>query len=290
MFDVCVIGHVSKDLVVVGGEATGPRPGGAAYYAAMAFRSLGLNTAVVTKVGREDEEALLGGLRKHGVRVFCSPCEHSTAFENVYPSGALDHRYQRVSALASPFSARDLAPVRAAHVHLGPLTAGEISAPLMRELSRRGARLSLDVQGLVREVSSGEVRAADWPDKAAGLGHVDILKADRDEARVLSGQAEPARAAAELASLGPREVVITLGREGSLIYCEGETHRIPALSPREAVDATGCGDSYIAGYVFHRLRSDEVGRAGRFAAALAACKLGRPGPFTGNERDVEALL
>ena len=59
MFDVCVIGHVSKDHSVVWGKTTGPRPGGAAYYAAMAFRSLGLRTAVLTTVAAEDRiEAL----------------------------------------------------------------------------------------------------------------------------------------------------------------------------------------------------------------------------------------
>ncbi len=83
---------------------------------------------------------------------------------------------------------------------------------------------------------------------------------------------------------------ITLGREGSLISCRGEIHPIPALPPRALVDATGCGDTFIAGYVFHRMGSDDVVRAGRFAAALAAYKLARPGPFSGDVRDVEALL
>ncbi len=59
MFDVCVIGHVAKHLILAQGKGRGPRPGGAAYYAAMAFRSLGLRTAVLTKVAAEDRiEAL----------------------------------------------------------------------------------------------------------------------------------------------------------------------------------------------------------------------------------------
>lgn len=46
----------------------------------------------------------------------------------------------------------------------------------------------------------------------------------------------------------------------------------------------------MAGYLFHRMRSDDIAAAGCFAAALATCNLERTGPFVGDEREVRARL
>ncbi len=85
-------------------------------------------------------------------------------------------------------------------------------------------------------------------------------------------------------------MIVSLGRGGSVVLSGGRLHRIAAVAPRRLVDATGCGDTYMAGYVSRRLKGDDAERAGRFAAALATLKLERSGPFTGTEADVEARL
>ncbi len=83
---------------------------------------------------------------------------------------------------------------------------------------------------------------------------------------------------------------MTCGGNGSLILAGGRLHDIPAYPPRVVADPTGCGDTYSAGYIYHRLQSDDIGAAGRFAAALAALKLERHGPFTGDAQEVQARL
>jgi len=55
-------------------------------------------------------------------------------------------------------------------------------------------------------------------------------------------------------------------------------------------DPTGCGDTYMAGYLYQRLKGTDPERAGRFAAAMAALKLEGAGPFSGSEAEVHALL
>ena len=69
----------------------------------------------------------------------------------------------------------------------------------------------------------------------------DILKVNEKEMEVLTGYNDPEKAAIQLAEWGVKEVLITLGSLGSLIYAGGEFHRIPAFPPKEVVDATGCG-------------------------------------------------
>ena len=266
-------------------------PGGTAYYTAIAFASLGLDTQVITKVKADDDEALLGELRQAGCEVVNHPSEQSTIFENIYPlSGDLDFRLQRVQAVADAFFPEDLARARARAYHLGPLTDRDLATDLLEEVAGRGALVSLDVQGLLRRIEVEQVRHGDWLDKGAGLAHIDILKADEEEARILSGEDVPERAARMLASYGPREVVVTFGSRGSLVCCDRGIFEIPAFPRHGAVDTTGCGDTYIAGYLFWRLRSEDVEQAGRFAAAVAALSTERFGPFRGTQEEVLELV
>ena len=61
-------------------------------------------------------------------------------------------------------------------------------------------------------------RAPAFLDWVAGAG---LLLPNADEARVLTGEADPERAARALAGAAPREVVVTLGAAGAL-WSDGE--------------------------------------------------------------------
>ena len=110
------------------------------------------------------------------------------------------------------------------------------------------------------------------------------------EMEVLTGCTNPESAAKELAAWGVKEVVVTLGRLGSLIYAEGEFHRIPAYQPRQVVDATGCGDTYMSAYLYMRACGESCYRAGCFAAAMSTLKLERFGPFAGTEEQILDII
>ncbi len=290
MHDVCVIGHVTKDVIRLNGRIGHEMPGGVVHYAGIAFQALGLDAAVVTKAAKEDADTVLRQIRELGVKTYCHPSEVTTVFENIYSGNGYDFRRQKVRSVATAFHPRDLGEVRARAFHLGPLTSAEMSVEFLKAVSERGSIVFLDVQGFVRKIEEREVRLVDWPDKWEGLAYVDILKANPEEAWILSGEQHPERAARALANVGPKEIIVTLGSRGSLIVAEGRLYRVPAFAPRTVADPTGCGDSYSAGYIFHRGQSDDIEAAGRFAAALATLKLERKGPFIGNVREVRARL
>jgi len=287
--DVCVIGHVTKDIIRVGPKTTAA-PGGTAYYTSMALRRFGLHVAVVTKMAKEDKDALLPDLEDEGIAVSCRRSKHTTVFENVYSGEDLGHRRQRINAVGAPFSDEDVESIAAPVFHIGPLTRQDISSAFLKQLAAGPGIVSLDAQGMLRPAHTGEVREEDWPDKEAGLRSVDILKADETEALILSGQKLVDEAARVLASFGPREVVITMGSGGSLVYAEATLHRISCCRPRSTEHPTGCGDTYMAGYLYQRIKGVAPELAGRFAAATAAWKLENPGPFRGTEADVRTLL
>ncbi len=232
MFDVCVIGHVTRDIIRLPGRTRNEIPGGVVYYAGMALRSLGLETAVITKAAKDDADEITAELRQIGVRTYCSATEATTVFENDYSGGGIEIRDQRVRSVASAFDPRDLERLRARIFHLGPLTNGEMSVGFLTAVSRRGGRVFLDVQGFVRRIERRQVGLVDWRDKREGLDHVDVLKANLAEARILSGEDDPERAARAIADLGPTEVVVTLGGEGSLLLASGRVYRVPAFRGR----------------------------------------------------------
>ncbi len=288
--DICVIGHLTRDLVAVPGEAAKTQPGGVAHYAGIALASLGLDTGVLTKLAAADAAELLAPLAAAGAAIHCRASPATSRFQNLYSGPDLGCRRQVVGAVAAPFEPGDLAGIEARAVLLGPLTSTDMSLEFLAAAAALGSRVALDVQGFTRRLDDGEVRAADWPEKRRGLALVALAKADLAEARILTGEPDPERAARALAALGPEEVLVTLGRAGSLVCAGGRVVRIPAFAPRALVDRTGCGDSYLAGYLFHRSSSDDVEAAGRFAAALATRALERAGAFAGGEAEVRALL
>jgi sugar/nucleoside kinase (ribokinase family) len=285
MFDVCVIGHITKDKVSIEDEAK-EMPGGSAYYFPMALRKLGARVCVVTKVGHEDEH-LLYELIRNDIRLFYQFSPETTYFENIYRQDR-DIRIQKVRSVAQPFSIEDIPGIPSRLYHLGPLTKKDVPLDILRHLSRRG-RISMDIQGFMRKIEGDGVRSVDWEDKEEGLTYVNILKADETEAKILTGVDDIDEAAVRLSAYGIDEVVITSGSKGSLIYSKEGSCSIKPF-PAQHVDPTGCGDTYMAGYLYGRLRSFKVCESGRFAAATASLKLERRGPFQGSVRDVQRLL
>ncbi len=277
MFDVCVVGHVTKDIIRIG-DTEREMPGGTAYFLPIALKSLGMNVSVITKIGKE-ETPLLNKLEKEKIPVFLRESPRTTAFTNIY-SRELDNREQKVSDIALPFTTKDVENIHSRIFHLGPLTKGDIPLDVLRSLSER-SKISLDVQGFLRSIDqkSGKVRLTDWQEKEEALPLVSILKADEEEARVLSQEEDLKGMAVKLSGYGPEEVIITCGSKDSLIYSKGKFYSISSFTPRKLADPTGCGDTYMAGYLFSRQKTDDLREVGEFAARIASLKLENYGPL-----------
>lgn len=287
MFDVCVIGHITKDVIRLHNKEE-RMPGGTVYYTAIALKSLGMNVAVITKLSSRDTP-LLDDLKTQEIPVFQRDSHVTTTFLNIYADDP-DDREQWVEEVAPPFTIDDVTRVQAKVFHLGPLTQGDIPLGVIDYLADR-SKISLDVQGFIRELwdqggGGKKVRLTDWGGKEAALPFVTILKANEEEARILSRAAELKDIAVELAGYGPEEVLITCGSKPSLIYSDGRLFWIPALSPNKLVDPTGAGDTYMAGYLFLRNKTMNLEAAARFAAITASLKLESHGPFSGTEQNV----
>ena len=232
MVDVCVIGHITRDIIRIK-NVEKELPGGVAYYFPMAVKSLGANVSLITKCAEKDK-LLLNDLVKHNVDIYYSKSRKTTTFKNIYPED-LNSRVEKATSLATPFRLEEIPHISARYFHFGPLSKGDIPVDLLRVISEK-SKVSLDIQGCLRTVEKGTIRLSDWQEKDEGLTYVNILKADEDEAKVLSGEENIERAAERLATYRIDEIVITLGRKGSLIFSKGEVHRIPSFPPKKMID------------------------------------------------------
>ena len=288
MKDICCIGHITLDKKVTP-KQTIYMPGGTSYYYSHGMSHLKdfKHYKLVTSLA-ESEMKAVEDIRAKGIEVQVIPSRKTVYFENVYGEDQ-NNRTQRVLAKADPFTIEGLQQVEANIYHLGSLLSDDFSLEVIKYLSTKG-RLSVDAQGYLREVRGEKVYAVDWEDKIEALKYIDILKVNEHEMEVLTGYSVPELAALKLAEWGVKEVLITLGSLGSLIYAENKFHHIPAYPPKEIVDATGCGDTYMAGYLYMRNKGASYEEAGCFAAAMSTLKLEHSGPFSGSEEDVLNII
>ena len=239
-------------------------PGGTSYYFSHGIRHLKdtRNYKLITALAPSEYKAV-EDLRAKGIQVEVLPSRKTVYFENIYEE--------------------------AKFFHLGSLLSDDFSLDVVKLLSGKG-KLAVDAQGYLREVRGEQVYPTDWKDKREALKYIDILKVNEHEAEVLTGFKDFKQAALQLAEWGVKEVLLTLGSLGSIIYAEGTFYKIPAYPAKNVVDATGCGDTYSMGYLYMRNKGASYEEAGCFAAALSTIKLEKSGPFSGTEEQVWDII
>lgn len=258
--------------------------GGTAFYFSHAIKHFNdIDYTLITALA-ESEMKEVDRLRSEGIDVAVMPSKHSVYFENIYGENQ-DNRTQRVLAKADPFTIDYLKEVEAKIFHLGSLLADDFSLDVVKYMANKGF-VSADSQGYLREVRDKNVYATDWVGKEEALKYIHFLKANELEMVALTGYSDVASAAKQLYTWGVKEVLITLGSLGSVIYDGQAFHKIPAYKPREVVDATGCGDTYMTGYLYQRAKGAGIKEAGCFAAAMSTIKIEASGPFSGTKEDV----
>lgn len=288
MKDICCIGHITKDKIVTPNR-TVYMAGGTSFYFSYAINQLpkDVTFSLVTAMDPTEKEPVEKML-KAGIDVSMNVSRNTVFFENIYGENQ-NERKQRVLAKADPFTIQQLEHVDAKVFHLGSLLADDFPTEVVEYLSHKG-RVSIDVQGYLREVRDEKVYPIDWKEKLKVLKHTYYLKVNETEMETITGLKEAHEAAKLIHAWGVTEVIITLGSEGSLVYVDDKFYEIPAYPPHEVVDATGCGDTYSAGYLYKRLQGATPTEAGKFAAAMCTIKLEHNGPFNRSIEDVERII
>ena len=250
----------------------------------LAVSKLGGDAALVGCIGPDFAESLRQSLKHYSIEAHICQSEESGGFSLIYYD-ELGNRTLDVLGRAAPIEDLPQDVVSAADgIIIGPIL-GETSPELIERvcMSAQGIVL-LDPQGLLRRIDeAGRVvhRRTDGLD--AVIASCDIVKANEVEARIITGinprDSEEAleQAVRTLHSLGCDIAVVTMAADGSAIF-DGETYfRIPAFAV-DAVDPTGAGDTYGAGFLMKYLETSDLEQAGYYGSCVASVMVENVGP------------
>jgi len=284
---ILVVGDVATDVVAVlsGEPAPGSdrpasirtRGGGAGANVAVHLAALGADVVLAGVVGADPAgAALVAELRGAGVRlaIRTAPGVSTGTIVSLVELGG-----QR-SMLADRGANLELRPgdlpqpPDGGHLHLsgytlldeGPRAAGLAALAAAAEA---GCTISVD------PASTGPLARYGADRWLADTAAATVLLPNADEVRLLTGSADTAQAARQLAARH-RVVAVSLGPDGAL-WAEGEelVHR-PA-HPATVVDTTGAGDAFAAGLLAAWLAGAGPADALDAGLARAAAVVGRPG-------------
>jgi fructokinase len=278
--------EIGRRLVEV--SAFRPVPGGAPANAAVAAAKLGATSGFIGKVGEDFFGHMLEEvLRAEGVdtrAVRFDPQARTTLVFIAKPDENNNEYifYRNPGAdvlLAADEIDRELLQSTQC-LHFGSLS---LTDEPIRGTSREAVRLAKSGGALVS--FDVNYRPSLWPRGEAAvqqvqaiLPEVDLVKLNETELVLLTGGEELESGAQSLLDRGPSLCVITLGEKGSYFQSRAGGKFVPPFQVK-TVDATGCGDAFIAGLLIQLVRAgkplgefslEELESALRYANAVGA--------------------
>lgn len=291
MADVICVGDLLIDFVptvtgtgLIDAPAFQKAAGGAAANVAVGLARLGASSAFMGKVGSDPFGHFLAGtLSQEGVDItplrFESRARTALAFVSLRADGErefLFYRHPSADMLFVPEEVDEgaIAACRVLHFDSISLAAAQPRATVLHAvgLAREAGKLiSYDVN----------LRLPLWSDADAardgirtGLASADIAKLSDDELEFLTGRRDP-DAVQSLWHAGLKVAVLTMGGRGCILITADGQQEIPSI-PVKAVDTTGAGDGFVAGFLAGLLRhrsmpgAVELAEICRFANVVGA--------------------
>jgi sugar/nucleoside kinase (ribokinase family) len=252
--------------------------GGCALNTASALVRLGLEAAVIGKVGADpfgdfilkllDERGVdrRGVLQDAGVSTSATVVLVDSSGERTFlhlPGANGQLRREELDE-DMPFSGRAL---HIAGALVMPELDGSPTAAVLEEAKTRGLTTSLDT------VWDATGR---WDRLLPSLPHLDLFVPSLAEGSAISGQPEPESVAFWLRERGVGTVALKLGADGCFVSSE-EFEGFVAAPSVEAIDGTGSGDAFAAGLLYGELAGWPLDRSAALAnaaGALAATAVG----------------
>ncbi len=285
VFDVVYIGNYTKDTIIT---PSGTRyvDGGAVNYAAHAAVCLRVKVGVVTRLAEEDHR-MIDSLVASGVTCLPVYTPFSTCVVLEYPTTNPDIRNLYVTHTAGSIGVDQVAGLKTRAAVIGTSLRGEVGLDVIENLHERGFLVGLDVQGFVRVLRGQSLVYEPWPEMAAALALVDVLKSDAVEAEFLTGEKDIRKATLVYAALGPQEIVLT-HKDGVLLYDHGCFHEA-GFYPERLDGRSGRGDTCLGSYIAMRLNCSSE-KALTWAAAVTSLKMERLGTFDRTPLEVEEFI
>ena len=252
-------------------------PGGKGSNQAVAAARLGGKVTMISAVGRDDFGRLaLDTWAKEGIGA-------SVTQSDTEPTGAAfiyvdersgDNAIIVVPGAAAKISAADV-DAAAGHITDADVFVTQLEQPIAA--ARRGLEIAR-AAGVITIFNPAPAGPVD-PDI---YGLCDYVTPNETEAEQLTGievhtVEDASRAAAALLAMGAGTALITLGEKGALLHTSTASRIVPAYNAGLVVETAGAGDAFNGGLAVALSRGLDALAATRFACAVAAISVTRPG-------------
>src|SRR5580698_9854982 len=305
---IVVVGSINLDLVVgadhipqVGetiiGNSYDTFYGGKGANQAVAVAKLGYPLAMVGNVGNDGfGTQLRNGLEDAGVdTTYVNTVEGAPGVALITTGRGGENNIVVVPGANGHFTPKQLEKAATILEYAGfLLTQLEIPVETVEYLAQFAKRHNIPLMldpAPARELSVTLLRNVTWitPNETEAPR---LLKADNENDDNENDDQDSYAAADRLLACGVENVLLKLGWRGCVIAQAGRLKRhVPAFSVN-AVDTTGAGDAFNAGFAVGLMRGASVAQSAVFASAVAAISVTRPGaqPSMPSGAEVEAFL
>jgi len=286
MSDVVCLGQFTADVVVTPVKSLPEKGkaifvdnislhnGGCACNTAVALGKLGINTAVIGKVGCDAfGDFLIKVMNEANLDTSAivrdSSVNTSSTAVLVGPDGERSFLHYSGGNAKMSEDDVDYDVIKAAkilHVAAAFLVPGLDGKPMARVLARAremGVTTSLDTAW------DAEGRWMKLVEPC--LRHVDIFVPSIEEAQMLTGKQQAPEIAKVLLGYGIDTLVMKLGADGCYARTSSNELSVPAFKVEKVVDTLGAGDAFVAGFLAGMVNGWELEKACRFANAVGAC-------------------
>lgn len=249
-------------------------PGGSAGNTTFAVARLGLPATFLGKLGndaggdfyRQRFEAIGGTASRFKI----DSSANGRCLSFITPDSERTMRTNLGAAMAltpDEVSAADFADCQHAHIEGYLLFNRDLMYKVLDSAKAAGCTISLDLASFEVVNASKDILPSILKD------YVDVVFANEDEAHAYTDLGEDysgmAKALAQLCSIA----VVKLGKAGSLIAESDQLHRVEPIVVETAIDTTGAGDYWGAGFLYGWLSGKDLPTAGKMGSIMGAASV-----------------
>jgi len=303
-----VIGEALVDVVSMAGRSGYAHPGGSPANVSVGAARLGIPTALLTRLGRDDAAGVIAEhMAANGVALFAAVDGAPTNVAEAHVDAAGQAHYELRMTWDLPSDA--LARADTSHVecvHTGSVAATLLpgAAAVQEIVAALRGRATVSYDPNCRPSQMGPPESVRESIEAL-VASADVVKASHEDLEFLYPGAEPSTSAQRWLSSGPGLVVLTSGAAGYTAWTSAGTVSGPAVAVT-VVDTVGAGDAFMSALLAGLSRRELLGATRRAelravtaaelrgvlaeAATAAAITCTRPGADPPDEAELATWL
>lgn len=264
--------------------------GGCANNTGIGLAKLGIKTACIGKVGNDGfGDFILNVLKKNNVDIKGIKRDRkentSFTFVMIHPDGERSFFHYLGANATLSYADIDFSIIKKSkllHVAGTYLMPGFDGKPTMRLLKRTkesGIKTALDTAWNSR---------GDWEKILPCLPYVDIFLPSFEEAKMIAKKEDKTEVADFFIKRGVRIIGLKMGEKGCYVKADKGEFQIPSYKVK-SLDATGAGDSFVAGFLAGIIKGYELEKCAKLGNAVGACCVQAIGCTTGIKNMKETL-